>query len=110
MCSWVGRVPGQRRGPLCLAVVIVADSQSLNSDVAEDRFEGKRACSPKLDAGVVFAVPVQNDQFPVSLLHEDLEEPALDFETSLMNERFDLVGEVLILIGHGQDHLQTQLK
>jgi hypothetical protein len=57
-----------------------------------------------------FAVPVQKDQFMVGLLHEDSEEPALDFEASLMNERFDLVGEVLILIGHGQDHLQTQLE
>ncbi len=27
-----------------------------------------------------------------------------------MNERFDLVGEVLVLIGHGQGHLQPQFE
>ena len=27
-----------------------------------------------------------------------------------MNERFDLVGEVLVLMGHGQGHLQPQFE
>ena len=37
-----------------------------------------------------------------SLLDENLEEPALDFKAGLMAERFDLVGEVLVLLWHGQ--------
>jgi len=37
----------------------------------------------------------------IGLLDQDLEEPALDFETGLMNVRLDLVGEMLILRQNG---------
>jgi len=43
-------------------------------------------------------------------LDQDLEEPALDFETGLMDERLDLVGEMLVLLWHGQRHPQRQLE
>ncbi len=43
------------------------------------------------------------NQFLVGLLDQDLEEPALDFETGLMNECLDLVGEMLVLCGMGKD-------
>ena len=49
------------------------------------------------------------DQFLVGLLDEGSEEPALDFEAGLMDERLDLVGEVLVLGRHGQGHLQREL-
>jgi hypothetical protein len=29
-----------------------------------------------------------------------LEEPALDFEASVMDEHLDLIGEMLVLLGH----------
>jgi hypothetical protein len=86
----------------------VEDSRPLNGDRAEGRLDGEGSCSPKLDAGVAFTVPLLEDQFLVGLLDEDLEETALDFETALMDERLDLVGEMLVLIGHGKGHLQLQ--
>ncbi len=45
-----------------------------------------------------------------SLLDENLEEPALDIKAGLMDERVDLVGEVLVLLWHGQRHPQRQIK
>src|SRR5271157_144503 len=45
-----------------------------------------------------------------SLLDENLEQPALDFKAGLMDERLDLVGEVLVLLWHGQRHPQRQIK
>jgi hypothetical protein len=44
----------------------------------------------------------------IGFLDQDLEEPALDFETGLMNVRLDLVGAMLILLYYGQGHLQRQ--
>ena len=58
----------------------------------------KGACPPPLDAGTAFAMPLLQDQFLVGLLHEHLEEPALGFQTGLMNVGLDLVGEMLILL------------
>ena len=102
MCELVGRVPGGRRRHLHRAILLVEDSRPLNGDLAEDRLEGEGACPPPLDAGAAFAVPLLQDQFLVGLLDEDLEEPALDFETGLMDERLDLVGEMLVLLGMGK--------
>jgi hypothetical protein len=51
-------------------------------------------------------VPLLEDQFPIGLLDEDLEEPPLEFETDLMNVGLDLVGEMLVLMRHGQGHPQ----
>ena len=45
-----------------------------------------------------FAVPVLENQFLIGLLDQDLEEPALNLETGLMNARPDLVGEMLVLL------------
>ena len=106
----VGRVPGGRRRYLDRAVVIVADPRPLDGDLAEDRLEGEGACPPPLDAGAAFAVPLLQDQFLIGLLDQDLEEPALDFETGLMDVRLDLVGEMLVLWWHGQGHLQRQFE
>jgi hypothetical protein len=70
--------------------------------VAEARHDDPSA--PPLEHGITLAVPLLKDQFLIGLLHEDLEEAALEFETGLMNERLDLVGEVLVLGRHGQRH------
>ena len=48
--------------------------------------------------------------FLVGLLDEGSEEPALDLKAGLMDERLDLVGEVLVLGRHGQGHPQRQLQ
>ena len=63
-----------------------------------------------LDASTGFAVPVLEHQFLIGLLDQDLEEPALDFETGLMNVRLNLVGEMLVLPWHGQGDLQRQFE
>ena len=57
-----------------------------------------------------FTVPLLKDQFLVGLLDEDLEELALDFKTGLMDLCFDLVGEMFVLVGHGQSHPQTEIE
>ncbi len=44
------------------------------------------------DAAAGLAVPPLKDQFLVGLLDEGPEEPPLDFEPGLMDERLDLVG------------------
>jgi len=72
--------------------VIVADPGPLDGDFTEGGLEGEGSCPPALNAVSAFAVPTLEDQLLVGLLHEDLKEPALDFEIGLMNERFDLVG------------------
>ena len=81
----MGRVPGGRRRYLDRAVLVVADPRPLNGDFAEGGLEGEGTCPPALDAGTAFAMPLLQDQFLVGLLHEHLEEPALDFQTGLMN-------------------------
>ena len=65
---------------------------------------------PRLDASTGFALPVLENQFLIGLLDQDLEEPALDFETGLMNVRLNLVGEMLVLPWHGQGDLQRQFE
>ena len=55
-------------------------------------------------------MPLREDQFLIGFLHEDFEEPALDLETGLMDERLDPAGEMLVLVGHGQGHLQRELQ
>jgi hypothetical protein len=62
------------------------------------------------DASAALAVAVLKDQFLVGLLDEDSEEPTLDFETGLMDRRFDPLREMLILGRHGQGHPQRQLE
>ena len=86
--------------------MVVADPQPLNGNFAEGCFEGEGSCSPALDASPAFALPVLENQFLIGLLDQDLEEPALDFETGLMNVRLDLVGETLVLLWHGHGHVQ----
>jgi hypothetical protein len=44
----------------------------------------------------------------VGLLEKALHETALDFVTAFEDERLDLVGEMLVLIGHGEGHLHAQ--
>ena len=61
-----------------------------------------------MDASTGFALPVLENQFLIGLLDQDLEEPALDLKTGLMNVRLDLVGEMLVLSWHGQGHLQRK--
>ena len=81
-----------------------------NGDLAEGRLEGEGSCPPTLDAGAPFTVPLLKDQFLVGLLDEDLEEPALDFKTGLVDLRLDLVGKMFVLVGHGQSHPQRQIE
>src|SRR5208337_938090 len=73
--------------------------------------------SPKVVLKVNGRVPrrwipaaVLQDQLLVGLLDEGSEEPALDLKAGLMDERLDLVGEVLVLGRHGQGHPQRQLQ
>ena len=81
-----------------------------DGDLAEDRLEGEGSRPPPLDAGTALAVPLLEDQFVIGLLDEDLEEPPLEFEAGLMDVGLDLVGEMLVLVRHGQGHLQRQFE
>src|SRR5512142_478645 len=101
MASWWGVFQGGRRWDPPRVIVIVADPGPLDDDLAEGGLEGVGSCPAALDAAAAFAVPTREDEFLVGLLDEDLEEPALDFEAGVMDERLDLLGEMLVLVGHG---------
>ena len=64
--------------------------------------------APSRMPNAAFAVPPLQDQFLVGLLDEGSEELAPDFETGLMDERLDLVGEMLVLSWYGQREFQRQ--
>jgi hypothetical protein len=106
----VGCLPGPGRGDLDGAVVLVADPRPLDGDLAKGRLEGEWPRPPALDTGAGFAAAVLQDQLLVGLLDEGSEEPALDLKAGLMDERLDLVGQVLVLGRHGQGHPQRQLQ
>ena len=106
----VGRVPGARRRHLRRAIRLVLDPRPPDGDLTKGRLEGEGSCPPKPDARAAFALPLLEDQFVVGFLDEDLEEPALDVQARVMDERLDLVGEMLVLVGHGQGHLQLELQ
>jgi hypothetical protein len=106
----VGGVPSGRRWDLHRVIVIVADPGPLDDDLTEGGLEGVGSGPAALEAAAAFAVPTLEDEFLVGLLDQDLEEPALDFETGVMNECLDLLGEMLVLVGHGQGHLQPEFK
>ena len=106
----VRRVPGGRRRDLHRAIAVVRDPRPLDGDLTEGGLEGEGPCPPALDAAAAFAVASLEDQLLVGLLDEGSEEPALDFEAGLMDERLDLVGEMLVLVGQGQGHLKLELE
>jgi hypothetical protein len=82
----------------------------LDGDFPEGGLEGEGSCPPTLDAAAGLTLSPLEDQFLVGLLDEGLEEPALDFESGLMDERLDLIGEVLVVVGHGHGHLQLEFE
>ena len=84
----------------------MADSQPSKGDIAEDLLESERASSSALNAGEALAVQASYDQFLLGLLHEDVDKTAVNFETSLINGRFDRVGEMLVRAPHGQGNAQ----
>ena len=108
MASWWDVFQAVVDGISMRAVVIVADPRPLNGDLAEDRLECEGPCPPPPDAGAAFAVPVLENQFLIGLLDQDLEEPALDLETGLMNARLDWSGRCSSCCTSGQAHLQRQ--
>ena len=110
MASWWEVFQAVAEGISIVPSVIVADPRPLNGDFAEEGLEGERSCPPVLDASTGFALPVLENQFLIGLLDQDWEEPALDFETGLMNVRLNLVGEMLVLPWHGQGHPQRQFE
>src|SRR5437763_17125908 len=66
--------------------------------------------SPTLDAAAGLAVPSLEAQLQVGLLDEGPEESALDHEAGLMDGRLDPVGEMVVLVGQGQGHLQPEFQ
>jgi aryl carrier-like protein len=51
-------------------------------------------------------VPLLEGQLAIGLLDEDPEEPTLELEADLIDVGLDPVGEMLILMRHGQGHLE----
>ena len=103
------RVPGDRRGHLHRAILLVEDPRPLDFDLAEEGLEGERSRPPPLDASAGFAMPLVEDQFLVGFLDEDPEEEPLEFEAGVMDVGLDLVGKMLVLGRDGQGHLECQL-
>ena len=91
--------------PSCLW--LIRDRWTVTSPKVVLKVNG-RVPRPGYSAG--FAAAVLQDQLLVGLLDEGSEEPALDLKAGLMDERLDLVGEVLVLGRHGQGHPQRQLQ
>ncbi len=108
--QWVRCVPGGRPGDLRRVVALVTDPGAFDGDLAEDGLEGGGPCPSAWDPIAALAVPPLEDQLLVGLLDEGAEEPALDLEASVRDERLDPVGEVLVLVGHGQGHPQAALQ
>ena len=106
----VGCVPRGGRRDLDRAIAVVANPGPLDGDLAEGGLEGVRSCPAALDPVAPLAVPTLEDQLLIRLLHKELEEPALDFEPGVMDERLDLVGEMLVLVGQGQAHLEPEFE
>jgi hypothetical protein len=86
------------------------DSRPSDGDFTEGGLESEGSRPSAADAAAAFAVASLEDQFLVGLLDEGLEEPALDFQAGLMDERLDLVGEMLVLLWQGQGHVQLELE
>jgi len=82
----------------------------LDGDLAEGGFEGEGSGSSTLDATTASAVTTLEDQFLVGLLDEGFEEPTLEFEAGLMDKRLDPVGEMRVVVGQGQGHLEPEFE
>src|SRR4051812_38293145 len=106
----MGRLPDARRWGLDRVIELVRDPGPLDGDFAEAGLEGKGARPSALAPLAAFAVPLLEDQFSVGLLDDDPEEPALEFQPGLMDERLDLVGEMLVSLGHGHGQLELEFE
>ena len=106
----VGRVPGPRGRDRHRAIVVVTDAGPWDGHFAEGGREGVRSRTAALDAAPAVTLPPLEDEFLVGLLDEGPEEPALDLQAGLRDERLDLIGEMLILVGPGQSHLQFEFE
>ena len=99
MCSWWESSRRLAEGtsivPSCLW--LIRDRWTVTSPKVVLKVNG-RVPRPWMPAPA-FAAPVLQDQFLVGLLDEGSEEPSLDLKAGLMDERLDLVGEVLVLGG-----------
>jgi hypothetical protein len=89
---------------------MVADPRPSDGDLTEGGLEGEGPCPSTLDAITSFTMPSLEDQLLVGLLDQGPEESALEIETGLMDERLDPVGELVVLVGQGQDHLQPEFQ
>ena len=103
MCSWwdvsQALAEGTSMVPSCLW--LIRDRWTVTSPKVVLKVNGR---VPRcVDTGAGFAAAVLQDQLLVGLLDEGSEEPALDLKAGLMDERLDLVGEVLVLDGTGND-------
>src|SRR5512135_3855264 len=58
----------------------------------------------------MFRAPKMTPKWPKSSLEEGAEELPLDLEAGAVDARLDPVGEVLVLVGHGQGHPEPELQ
>ena len=109
MCSWwdVSQALAEGTSMVSSCLWLIRDRWTVTSPKVVLKVNGR---VPGVDTGAGFAAAVLQDQLLVGLLDEGSEEPALDLKAGLMDERLDLVGEVLVLGRHGQGHPQRQLQ
>ena len=108
MCSWwdVFQALAEGTSMVSSCLWLIRDHWTVTSPKVVLKVNGR---VPGIDPHG-FAAAVLQDQLLVGLLDEGSEEPALDLKAGLMDERLDLVGEVLVLGRHGQGHPQRQLQ
>ena len=102
MCSWwdVSQALAEGTSMVSSCLWLIRDRWTVTSPKVVLKVNGPR---PALDTSAGFAAAVLQDQLLVGLLDEGSEEPAPDLKAGLMDERLDLVGEVLVLDGTGRD-------
>ena len=110
MCSWwdVSQALAEGTSMVSSCLWLIRDRWTVTSPKVVLKVNGR--VPRRWMTGAGFAAAVLQDQLLVGLLDEGSEEPALDLKAGLMDERLDLVGEVLVLGRHGQGHPQRQLQ
>jgi hypothetical protein len=86
------------------------DASPLDLDGAEDGLEGKRGGAPANNPLALFAAAPRQDQFGVGLFDGVLEEAAFEHLPAPFDLRFETLGEIGILLGHGQLQADLGLK
>jgi hypothetical protein len=88
----------------------VLDASPPDLDRAENSLEGERRGAAADDPTSLLAVPSGQDEFGVGLFDGVLEQAAFEHLAAAFDARFEVSGEVGIVLGHGQFQTDLGLK